>query len=346
VLLSSPPPAEKPAKPEITPEQAAIIAKSKADPARPAKTLDWHDRYDMPWAVDPQKLEFANDRLRDSFLLFDQHARALAKAKQWKKTAPDKYPYRSWNGGSDGYSREYEGRWESGADEQHSLAAEFSLYDKKRSILHYELNIVRKPANDWGVAMRFYTTDFSSPNRVGYYLYFTHPRLIPPDSANHKLRQLPLSAGQQVFQSGSLEGTHWTLRITSADANSWNGLNETLLQENLPLLWKSPESFRDTVLKDFDVFETNVRKWNADGGNVTRWEGGTSGDDPPRETPYKIQLPEKQRQELVQAAMQQSAERRKLIQDHYREMHAALLKSFPEFPALLPYFAGKQVVTP
>jgi len=339
VAGASPPPPEMKPKPAATPEQAANIAKSQADPARPAKTRDWHDRYDMPWEVDPRQLKFASDRLRDSFLLFDQSARELAKAQQWKMPAPAKYPYLSWNSGSDGYSRAYAGRWESANDEQHTLAIEVEVYDKKRVIQTYEVNVARKPENDWGVSWRLYTSDFASPNRVGYYLSFTHPTLLPPEPKSPNKRQLSLTVGQQVFESGIPQERFSTLRITSSDGHNSSMPNEAAMRDNLPLLWKSAESFRNTVLKDFDVFDANVRQWDVDGGHVARWEGGTSGGDPPRETPYKIQLPEKQRKELVQAALKQSADRRKLIETHYREMYAALLKSFPDFPKLLQYYA-------
>jgi hypothetical protein len=105
----------------------------------------WHDRFEMPWAIEPAKIPFAAADCRQQLLRFDRIARTMA-GREWPVRAGATYPYLNWNSGSSGYNRTYQAMWKS---EHQDVVLSTTLYAKSRKAYGFDLRAVNRSSVGW-----------------------------------------------------------------------------------------------------------------------------------------------------------------------------------------------------
>ncbi len=189
---------------------------------------------------------------------------------------------------------------------------------------------------DWGAALYY---ENRRPNRPAHAdkkrlaLYFHHPEhsrhdrglvLVIPDGGYRKTKRFGGDAAKASF--AGLE-YHISVFVYRSDAN-W-------------ALLESAQSMRDAGLAALDELEAAVRREIASGEAVESVEDFSaeavraarhlkkSSQSHSRPIPARFQLSGDQKEELLQEALQELEQRRKLLRDHYREMYGTAKNLFP-----------------
>ncbi len=88
-------------------------------------------------------------------------------------------------------------------------------------------------------------------------------------------------------------------------------------------------------MEELHRLEENARGEIASGRATTvRTKGGPTGRDVPMPVP-STHVPQSVQEHVLEEALAEIAVRRKLIQTHYRAMHAAAVAAFPELPEVV-----------
>ena len=311
---------------------------TSTDPDRP-DVKDWHDRYDMPWAIEPGKIPFADERLRAVIVQADKVAREMAD-ESWVQRAGEKYRYSSWNSGSSGYSREYLGEWKRTAVPKdgatpvgpHKIGISATLFNEPRSATSLQLSATRRGDDQWFVSVGLSASQFGS----WLDLQFEHSEFLPASRSlvNYGSRYR-WGPGQPSFSATQKDSSHqYRFHVSIQRRNAQGGIEAPSLEDKLAFL-ASAESFRDAAGAELDRLEERIRDYFASPTAGEVWTlGGPTGATPPMQEP-RFEVPEAIRNQVREEALKELAHRRQVLNDHYQEMYGALDTAFPKLAEII-----------
>jgi hypothetical protein len=307
---------------------------SSQDESRRPDVPEWHDRYNMPWEIDPTRVPFAHAAVRERFLLADKAARELADSR-WVRPASVAYPYISWNSGSDGYSRTYQARWERSGRADHGVSGKVdhvvmlstTLYDQPRNARGFQLQAEHTEKDGWTAAIRYGCNDSGS----SFSLEFQHPRFLTTDDSRQDIAHPSgWGPGQLKFSASRRDDLYtYEFSVVSRGRGEGGAIYQPLGEDILPYL-QSAESFRTAANAELDRLDQRVREYfaSSETGEVWTYGGPTGGDSPqPAASPEAI--PQAVREEVLNQAVRDISAWRELLSAHYRAMYAALAATFP-----------------
>lgn len=318
------------AKPPAAPPTPPPAPKPQPLPRgiRPA-VPEWHDRYDMPWDVTLAEMPFSNHEVAAAMQRADAAARRVAQP-EWTVRAAEFYPYLSWNAGSSGYSRTYQAQWESGGEPIHNLSITADLYDKPREIKGFSLRARWQPKQGWMASLHYGRYQAGDAARYDFGLALFHPKLTPKEKYGEPHVGLQLTPGAPFF-STSIPDDDLVVRffLKSRGTTRFSGFVYPRAEEITPY-WESPESFRDAALAELALLEKSARKLIPSGVAGEVWtRGGPSGGDAPHQVGGAEDISDRVRSAALDQALAQIAEQKRLVEEHFKDMHRAATAAFP-----------------
>jgi hypothetical protein len=300
--------------------------------------------FGLPAEIDPRKISFDAPVVGEKFLALDAAARKLAGA-DWAKRTGDRYPYTSWNSGSDGYNQTYAGNWEKAANPKpgvparpnHSIRLGVTLYAGSPSSAHgFSFSATSTPKTGWGAGVSFSTHERKDRFFESFWLILRHDELTPRRT-NTEFYGLSLGPGQCQFSTSRTDAKYvYNFHVTSRPAGD-NGLNQKPLGREIARYWASADSFREVALEELDRLESNAKDGIASGKVVTiTTKGGPTGADVPMPVaPGSVTTPEAVKAAVLKEALAEIEGRKKLVRGHFKEMHAATVAAFPGLGEIL-----------
>jgi hypothetical protein len=286
--------------------------------------------------IDPQQVTFTDPAMQTAFRELDAAARRLA-GPDWVVRNPGTYA-----------SRDPEDRWRLAP----SYAAWWSLrpvpdgaYDPNPRPKHQvkiEVNV--RPD---GVADSFSVVADREPE-AGWGAWVTYARY--PDAAGplgglgftvfhpeHRPRPHP-GSDRMRFGGGGLEVSvfrpddRFNYALTASSDPPADPAGRRPPVHALRAYWRSAESFRDAALADLDRLDANLRD------PARRWLR-TTAKHPRRAADAKeaerTRPPDPIRAALLEEALAEVEGRRRLVREHFKDMHAAAVAAFPELADIL-----------
>jgi hypothetical protein len=291
----------------------------------------WHDRYNMPWEVVPAELSFEDSEIQAILLRADAAARKIA-GPDWQVKAGKAYPYVAWNSGSNGYSRKYLAKWESGADPRHDISLATQLYGTGAK--GFELNATWSPPAGWKASVA--ASQFSKTTPLWFSLRFFHPEWVPEDKSGSPNLGLAVSPGSPQFQAHRRDGSFGARFFVSSRGPAEGGAVYQPQLEDIAPYWKSPESFRAAAIAELDRLADRAGDLIASGEAGERWtRGGPTGANPPVYAGPGSKISESVRIAARDEALAQIAEHKQLVEKHYKEMHHSATSAFPSLMEVL-----------
>jgi hypothetical protein len=302
----------------------------------------------MPAELAPATIFFESAANANAFLRLDAAARKIAQP-DWYERAGTAYPYLSWNAGTGGYRQTYFGNWEQFAPAprnkpatrpNRTLELSAEVFNNGRKAYGYQLRTTRASQSGWSAALDFSTSDGLNGLWERFAIVLEHPQLAPhfDHDWSKPERELRLGVGQCYFQAERREGDFvYQFRVGSTPPDE--KLPNRSLRKEIAAYWKSPESFRAAALAELDRWEANMRKQLLDGSTTTVLSMvGVTSANPPRPV-FDPVIPPKMQAEVLAQALTNVAAQRKLIAEHFAELHAVAVSTFPPFAEIV---AGKE----
>jgi hypothetical protein len=291
----------------------------------------WHDRYNMPWEVVPAELSFEESEIQAMLLRADAAAREIARP-DWKVKAGKAYPYVSWNSGSNGYSRKYLAKWESGADPRHNLSLATQLYGAGAK--GFELTATWAQPAIWKASVS--ASRFSKTTPLWFSLRLYHPEWTPEDKSGNPNSGLVVSPGGPQFQANRRTGSYEARFSVSSRGREENGEIYQPQLEDIAPYWQSPESFRTAAIDELDRLAARASELIASGEAGQLWtRGGPTGANPPLPAGPGSEISETVRIAARDEAVAQISQQKQLVEKHYKEMHHAATAAFPSLLEVL-----------
>jgi hypothetical protein len=295
----------------------------------------------MPKAIEAAELPFAVAATREKFLKADRTARKIAGA-SWAKQPADTYQYVGWNGGTGGYRQTYAARWERASDRtagvdpkrpDHKIGLSTELYHEPRQAYGFSLHATWKPKHEWGAFVNFRSFDGPTGFLESFSVTLFHPEFLP--QAARPASALVLGHGRAQFATTRSDDRHYyKVAVFSRPLEPEEPLHR-LQVDSIQRYWSSSTSFREAALEELDRLEENARRQIASGRAFTvETLGGPTGADVPLPVPND-QIPHAVKQAVLDEALAEIEVRRKLVQAHYRAMHAGVVAAFPELPEVV-----------
>jgi hypothetical protein len=303
-----------------------VATGNASGPPRP-DVPEWHDRYKMPWELDPAQVTFSQPAAKEKLLRVDKAIRGIA-GHDWFQRAGKQYPYLNWNSGTGGYCRTYRAQWkwsQSGAA-GHSFSLHVTLWNKTRRAHGFTLYASHWEEHGWKVYL-----SYGYGGMPSFRVSFEHPVFVRPVNAR--------GGSVRYYHWGPRHGSFWTTRsdkryhyefqVYSRDSSADDRRHQIQNAGEILGYLKSAGSFRKAAEGELDWLEKSIRAYFAkDQPAMVRTHGGPTGADPPRPASLKV-LPEPIRWDALNEALQDIAIRRKLLADHYKPMYQAMAATFP-----------------
>ncbi|MBN9118778.1 MAG: hypothetical protein J0I06_06405 [Planctomycetes bacterium] len=322
-------------------------------PAPPEPGENWRAGFGLPEEIDPQKVAFARPAVRETFLKLDAAARKVAGA-DWAKRAGDRYPYFTWNGGSDGFNQTYAGAWEkvastdraAAARPNHAIHLSTTLYTGKPPPAYgFEVRSNWSPKTGWGAAVEFSTSEMKSGLYESFRLTLRHDDLLPAPRDALSVHGLLLGPGQGWFSASRTDDFYVYRFKVSSRAGGVGGFDRKPIGREVARYWASADAFREAALEELDRLEANAKDGIASGklAEITT-KGGPTGADAPRPVPNRAAggpgaagavVPEAIRKAVLKEALADIDGQKKLVREHYKDMHAATVAAFPGLGEIL-----------
>jgi hypothetical protein len=300
--------------------------------------------FGLPADIDPRKLAFTGEGAGEKFLKLDAAARKIAGA-QWAKRAGDRYPYLSWNSGSDGYNQTYLAAWEKAEKPKsgkptrpnHTIHIDTTLYaGNPTTASGFSLRADCLPKTGWGAAVSFSTHDGKRGLFEWFQLMILHDELLPaPGPAT--VPGLLLGPGRAWYSTIRTENNLVYHVQVSSRSLGVSGFSQKPLGQEIARYWASAESFRDAALEELDFLTAEAKETIASGKAVSiTTKGGPTGADVPRPVaPGPLTLPESLKTAVLKDALAEIEARKKMVREHFKDMYAATVASFPGLGEIL-----------
>lgn len=325
------------------PKNAAATKAAAASRDAPAPRQKWQEKFGMPTEIEPAKLTFAVAATREKFLKADRAARKIAGA-DWARKPGDTYSYHGWNGGTGGYRQEYAATWAlarapaAGVGRirpNHKIVLSTELYDEPRQAYGFCLLATWEPKDGWRASLNFYSSDGPLAFVESFSLTFSHAELLPELPAATARSALVLGPGAVQFRTARSDDRYRYQVAVSSSPPGAPGPFHRPQADLIKSYWSSAASFQREVMEELERLRENARREIASGeAFMVKTKGGPTGRDVPMPAPSD-RIPEAIKAAVLEEALAEIETRRKLVQSHYKAMHAAAVAAFPELPEVV-----------
>src|SRR5262249_7770249 len=146
---------------------------------------------------------------------------------------------------------------------------------------------------------------------------------------------LPLGPGGCWLSVRASDGPFdYLFDVTSRPAGD-DGSRRKPLGKEIARYWASADSFKEVVLEELDRMEANAKDAIPSGKAVkVSTKGGPTGADVPRPVENPV-IPESMKTAGLKDVLAQIEGQKKLVKEHFKEMHAATVAAFPDLGEIL-----------
>lgn len=294
------------------------------NPGRPS-IPQRHQHFNLPPEIKPAELPFQDPAVGEALLRFDAATRRLADA-TWARRADAAYPYLHWNSGTGGYWQTYQAQWRSATQR---VAISTELFHRPRAAYGFELAASSTRPGQWRASLGYGLRNGKGGRWQTFGLAFFHPQLWPSDTAEPTPGLVVAPYAPTFTAHRKDKRFDYRLLVASRDNMA------TLENEDITRYLTSADSFRRAALDELDRLEKQVQV-HIPGG--FKWEirkQASSGGEPPELVAIGEPPPAAIQQDVLAQATKDIGRRKKLVEDHFVELHRAAVAAFPPLLELL-----------